>query len=220
MAKSTSKSTAKPAAKPAAKKPAAPAPAKKPAAPAPAAKKPAAAPPAKKPAAPPPAPAAAPAKKPAAPPPAPAAAPAKPAKPSKKPVGKAGYAVAEIVAASEAVDYRLLVRAANGTETYTEDTTEIDVAPPAWFALELLGPTTRRYLHLIQKEAATGLIVLMHLVDGAGATRVPAGNGWQRAVVEGSLHLIASDLLLSRPDIVELIGGHEPPIGTAKPPYT
>ena len=149
------------------------------------------------------------------------AAPAKaaPAKPAAQPAA-AAHTVAEIIAASEAVDYRLVVRTATGPTTYTEDTTEIVVGPPTWFALETVNPTARRYLHLIHKEASSGQIVLVHLTDGAGATRVPPANGWLRALVEGSLHLISSDLQLSRPDIVELIGGHEPPTGTARPPFT
>ena len=150
-------------------------------------------------------------------------APAKPAaaaKPSAKPAAVASPSVAEIIAASEAIAYALVVRASTGATTYTDATDEIVVGPPTWFALTPVAPTTRRYLYLIQKEDASGHIVLLHLVDGAGATRVPAASGWQRAIVDGTLHLLASNLLLTRADLVALIGGHEPPPSSTKPPFS
>ena len=127
---------------------------------------------------------------------------AKAAKPAAKPAAPAPLTVAEIIAASEAIACTLVVRTSAGETTYAEDTDEIVVGPPTWFALRPVTPPTRRYLYLIQKEDTTGHIVLLHLVDGAGATRVPAGAGWQRAIVEGTLHLLASDLLLNRADLV------------------
>lgn len=168
-----------------------------------------------------PAPAPAPAKPaPAKPAPAKPAAAKPAAKPSAKSAAVASPSVAEIIAASEAIAYALIVRASTGSTTYTDATDEIVVGPPTLFALAPVAPPTRRFLYLIQKEAASGHIVLVHVVDGAGATRVPAATGWQRAIVEGTLHLLASDLLLTRADLVALIGGHEPPPSSTKPPFS
>lgn len=132
---------------------------------------------------------------------------------------KVSLSVAEIEAASAAIDFHLLVLEDGATTTYTEDTTEIMVGPPTWFALAPLEPTTRRYLYVLQKDESTGLIVLLQMMDGAGAVRVPPANGWLRAVVEGTLHLIGSELLLNREDFVALIGGHQGSPGSAKPPF-
>ena len=184
-----------------------------------------------------------PAAKPVAPKPAaskPTAAPAKPSKAApaklaaalveatvgpKKGKGKGGgppaavaRTVEEISAVTEAVDFDIVVRGASGTTTYGEDTNEISIAPPTLFALQLTAVTTRRYLHLIQKDASDQ-IVLLAVIDGSGATRMPPNPAWQRAVVDGTLHLLMSDLLLSRGDIVSVIGGHEPPPTDARPPY-
>ena len=136
------------------------------------------------------------------------------------PATKAGHAVADILAASAAVDYHLVLLGSAGPMTYTEDTRDIEVSPPTWFALVPVRPTRRRYVYVLQKEVGTDRIVVIHLIDGSGAVRVPPANGWLRAVVVGMLHLVESDLFLSRCDFVAVIGGHEPPPGYARPPFT
>jgi hypothetical protein len=147
-----------------------------------------------------------------------------PAKASRSKAGARPAAVArtveEITAASDAVGFQLQVRGAGGTTTYADGADEIVVGPPTWFALVLAAATTRRYLHLVQREATSGQVVLLAMIDGSGATRIPPAPGWQRAIVEGTVHAIASDLLLTRADIVALSGGHQPPPTEARPPYT
>ena len=196
-AKPTAKAAA-PAAKPAAAKPAAVA-----AKPAAVAAKPAAV-----------------AAKPAAPKPAAAPTAAKSPAPTKAKAADAKPSVAALIAGSEAVAYRLLVLGADGPQTYADGADEIVVAPPTLFAVAPDAPSPRRYHFLLQKEDASGWVVLLHVVDGAAPTRVPAAPGWQRAIVNGTVHVIASDFPLSREDIVALIGGHEPPPSSARPPYS
>jgi len=54
--------------------------------------------------------------------------------------------------------------------------------------------------------------------DGNGL-RLPSSRAWLRAVVDGTVYVLASDLVLSRKAITAWIGGHEPPT-PPQPPYT
>ena len=123
----------------------------------------------------------------------------------------------------EAVSAQLIVLDANGPRTY-DHPDELQVGPPTLFAVAPVVPTDKRYLYLLQKETKpeTGYIVLLLVVDtreGAG-TRVPPAGAWQRAIIKGTVHLIASNLELTRDQIVAFMGGHEPPPTTAQPPFT
>lgn len=106
--------------------------------------------------------------------------------------------------------------------------------PPTWFSVALTAATAKRYLYLVQQETATGLVVLILLFDRhAGAEvgadinasdsaglRLPPRGSWLRAVVDGAVYVLASDLKLNRKAITAWIGGHEPPTTPALPPYT
>lgn len=96
------------------------------------------------------------------------------------------------------------------------------VSPPAWFAVELTSTTRKRYLYVVQHEAATGMIVVLLLVDrspgGAEPVRLPAAAGWLRAVVAGPVYVLASDLMLSQRAITAWAGASAPP-SPACPPY-
>jgi hypothetical protein len=96
------------------------------------------------------------------------------------------------------------------------------VRPPTWFSVTLTAPIEKRYLYLVQRETDSGLIVLIMLFDRSGAAaddiRLPPSGAWLRAVVDGTVHVINSDLVLSRKSITAWIGGDEPP--PAMPPYT
>ncbi|HEX2689398.1 MAG TPA: hypothetical protein VHN14_22405 [Kofleriaceae bacterium] len=104
------------------------------------------------------------------------------------------------------------------------------LVPPAWFAVTLMASTKKRFLYLVQKETGTGMVVLLLLYDRlatpATATddteglRVPQSGAWLRAIVEGTVYVLASDLVLNHKSITAWIGGHEPPTTPAKPPYT
>jgi hypothetical protein len=100
------------------------------------------------------------------------------------------------------------------------------IIPATWFSVALAAPTGKRYLYLVQQEADTGLIVLLLLSDaGAGGEhgnglRLPPSSAWMRAVVEGTVYVLASDLVLSRKSITAWLGGSEPPTTPAQPPYT
>lgn len=107
---------------------------------------------------------------------------------------------------------------------------ESALAPPSWFAVTLAASTKKRFLYLVQKETGTGLVVLILLYDRAatsGATtddtdglRIPSSGAWLRAIVDGTVYVLASDLVLTRKSITAWIGGREPPTTPAKPPYT
>jgi hypothetical protein len=105
----------------------------------------------------------------------------------------------------------------NGIQTVGGNTT---IPAGRWFAAVPLVAPVRRYQYVLQWQGASKKFVLCHLVDGSGTLRMPPANGWSRALDAGKLHVIASDLLLSRKQIAAVIGGHEPPIGPAKPPNT
>jgi hypothetical protein len=97
--------------------------------------------------------------------------------------------------------------------------------PATWFSVALTGPTKKRYLYLVQKETDTGLIVLLLLQDLRAladdtAIRLPPSGAWMRAVVDGAVYVVASDLVLTRKAITAWIGGREPPTTPARPPYT
>jgi len=100
------------------------------------------------------------------------------------------------------------------------------VVPPTWFSVTLTAPTTKRYLYLVQKETDTGLIVVIMLFDRSGATddsnglRLPPSGAWLRAVVDGAVYVLTSDLVLTRKSITAWIGAHEPPTTPPQPPYT
>jgi hypothetical protein len=100
------------------------------------------------------------------------------------------------------------------------------VVPPTWFSVALTAPTHKRYLYLVQKETDTGLIVVIMLFDRAAegsaseGLRLPSTSGWLRAVVDGTVYVLASNLVLSRKAITAWIGGHEPPTTPPQPPYT
>jgi hypothetical protein len=101
-----------------------------------------------------------------------------------------------------------------------------EIVPPMWFAVTLGEPIHKRHLYLVQKETDTGLIVVIMLFDltdgspSAGELRLPSSHGWLRAVVDGTVYVLASDLVLSRKAITAWIGGREPPTIPAQPPYT
>jgi hypothetical protein len=104
---------------------------------------------------------------------------------------------------------------------------ECALLPPVWFSVTLTVPTRKRFLYLVQQETATGLVVLLMLYErdtGADAERhdlrLPPSGAWLRAVVDGTVHVLTSDLVLSRKAITAWIGGHEPPTTPAQPPYT
>lgn len=96
------------------------------------------------------------------------------------------------------------------------------IAPPTWFSVALTAPTRKRYLYLVQQETDTGAVVVILLFDrtagsdGSGL-RLPSSGAWLRAVVDGAVYVLASDLVLTRKAITAWIGGREPPPG---PPYT
>jgi len=100
------------------------------------------------------------------------------------------------------------------------------VVPPTWFSVALTAPTRKRYLYLVQNETDTGLIVVIMLFDrsaaggDAGDLRLPQSGAWLRAVVDGTVYVLASNLVLSRKAITAWIGGHEPPTTPPQPPYT
>jgi hypothetical protein len=67
------------------------------------------------------------------------------------------------------------------------------------------------------------VLVLLFDRSAAGeqgmALRLPSSGAWLRAVVEGTVYVLASDLVLSRKSITAWLGGSEPPT-PAQPPYT
>lgn len=101
------------------------------------------------------------------------------------------------------------------------------LVPPTWFSVTLTAATAKRYFYLVQQESDTAIVVLIMLFDrsaGAGedaaGLRLPPSGGWLRAVVDGTVYVLASDLALGRKAITAWIGGREPPTVPARPPYT
>jgi hypothetical protein len=103
------------------------------------------------------------------------------------------------------------------------------LTPSTWFAVTLAASTKKRFLYLVQKETGTGLVVLIMLYDRAAATavptddtnglRIPPSGAWMRAIVDGAVYVLASDLRLTRKSITAWIGGHEPPTPPTQPAY-
>jgi hypothetical protein len=124
--------------------------------------------------------------------------------------------------AIEDAEFRMTVRDDHAARDHDSDCA---VVPATWFSVTLTAPTRKRHLYLVQKETDTRLIVVMMLFDraadhdGAGL-RLPSTSGWLRAVVDGTVYVLASDLVLSRKAITAWIGGHEPPTTPPRPPYT
>lgn len=125
--------------------------------------------------------------------------------------------------AIENIAFRMTVLDERGARDYDCDAALI---PATWFSVELAASTGKRYLYLVQHETDTDLVVLILLFD-RGATgedssglRLPPSGAWLRAVVDGTVFVLASDLALTRKSITAWIGGHEPPTVPARPPYT
>jgi len=99
------------------------------------------------------------------------------------------------------------------------------LAPSSWFSVTVTAPPEKRYLYLLQHETDTGLVALLMMFDRSAATddgrglRLPANGAWLRAVVDGPVIVIASDLVLPRKSITAWLGASEPAI-PAMPPYT
>ena len=97
--------------------------------------------------------------------------------------------------------------------------------PSTWFSVELTASTKKRYLYLVQHESDTGLVVVILLFDRNTTTsdsrglRLPPSGAWLRAMVDGPVYVLASDLVLPRKSITAWIGGREPPTIPARPPY-
>lgn len=98
--------------------------------------------------------------------------------------------------------------------------------PPAWFSVTIAAATKKRYLYLVQKETGTGAVVLILLFDLAASgqdslgLRLPPSGSWLRAVVDGAVYVLASDLVLTRKSISAWIGGNEPTTPPPRPPCT
>lgn len=120
-------------------------------------------------------------------------------------------------AATQAVAIRVEILTGDGIQTVSGATS---VPAGSWFAAVPVMPSSRRYHFVMQWQGKSKKFVLCQLVDGAGATRLPPAAGWCRALESGAIHVLASDLLLTRAQIATLIGGHEGSAGTLKPPYT
>jgi hypothetical protein len=128
--------------------------------------------------------------------------------------------------------YQLAIEDAEFRMTVLEDHAPRDhdsrcaVVPPIWFSVTLTAPVEKRYLYLVQKETDTGLIVVIMLFDRSTASadasrlRLPPAGGWLRAIVDGTVFVLASDLVLGRRAITAWIGGREPPTMPPQPPYT
>jgi hypothetical protein len=101
---------------------------------------------------------------------------------------------------------------------------ESALIPPTWFSVTLAAPTQKRYLYLVQEETDTGMIVLLMMFDrndvpgdGSGL-RLPSSGAWLRAIVDGTVYVLASNLVLTGKAITAWLGAREPP--PAQPPYT
>lgn len=122
--------------------------------------------------------------------------------------------------AIENTEFRLTIL---DNHTAREHDCERVLAPATWFSITLTAPTSKRYLYLVQEELATRCVVLLMLFDrhaiddGRPALRMPPSGAWLRAIVEGPVYVLASDLVLSRKAITAWSGGREPP---SMPPYT
>jgi hypothetical protein len=125
----------------------------------------------------------------------------------------------------EAVPFTLKLIDSGVERGFDKRVDEIEIMPPTWFAVVLTAPVQKRYLHLIQVEKESRRVVIFLLADrtalGAGdAVRLPGQGAWLRAITEGTIHVLAADVGLSREQLVQAIGGRLPPPTQAKPPYT
>jgi hypothetical protein len=97
------------------------------------------------------------------------------------------------------------------------------LAPSTWFSVTVTAPPTKRYLYLVQHETETGLVVLLLMLDRSAGDdarlRLPPSGAWLRAIVEGPVVVLASDLVLPRKSITAWLGGSEPPTTPPEPPY-
>jgi len=106
-----------------------------------------------------------------------------------------------------------------------EHDSDAALAAATWFSVTLTASTRKRCLYLVQNETDTGLVVVILLFDrtavttGDDALRLPPNGAWLRAVVDGTVHVLASDLALTRKAITAWIGGRDP-MPPARPPYT
>jgi hypothetical protein len=121
--------------------------------------------------------------------------------------------------------FRLTVLDGGGTKD-VESKAEIE--SPAWFAVTLTQEVDMRYLYILQKDASSsetrGWPVLIALLDQGEAARssgarVPPAGGWLRAIVHGTVHVLASRELAFRDDIWEwfAVRGNDPT--PTRPPY-
>jgi hypothetical protein len=98
------------------------------------------------------------------------------------------------------------------------------LAASTWFSATVTAPPSKRYLYLVQHETETGLVVLLLMFDRSAAgddgrgLRLPANGAWLRAIVEGPVVVLASDLVLPRKSITAWLGASEPP-SPPQPPY-
>ena len=92
------------------------------------------------------------------------------------------------------------------------------LAPQTWFSVAIAAATKKRYLYLVQKDAQTGVVELLLLCDRQSlegdppvlGLRMPPHGAWLRALVDGCVHVLASDLVLNRKSVTAWIGGCEP----------
>jgi hypothetical protein len=126
--------------------------------------------------------------------------------------------------AIEDTSFRMTILDGHAARNYDCDCA---LLPSTWFSVSLAASTRKRYLYLVQKETGTGLIVLVMLFDRAPTSedssglRLPSSGAWLRAVVDGVVYVLASDLVLNRKAITAWIGGHEPStMAPAHPPCT
>lgn len=125
----------------------------------------------------------------------------------------------------EAVPFTLKFIDLGVERSFDKKADEIGIMPPTWFAVVLTAPVHKRYLHVIQMEKGTRQVVIFLLADrtalGAGdAVRLPSQGAWLRAITEGTIHVLAADVGLSRQQLVQAIGGRLPPPTQSKPPFT
>lgn len=149
----------------------------------------------------------------------------KPAAPAakKKPAPKEPEALA--LPAIQVVPFNMKILDSGVERSFDKRADEILIMPPTWFAVVLSAPVEKRYLHLIQMEAESRNVVIFLLADrtalgAGGAVRLPQQGAWLRAITEGTIHVLAADVGLSRKQLIQAIGGRLPPPQQSKPPYT
>jgi hypothetical protein len=101
---------------------------------------------------------------------------------------------------------------------------ERSLAASTWFSVTVTAPPSKRYLYLVQHETETRLVVLLLMFDRSAAgdnvrgLQLPPNGAWLRAIVEGPVVVLASDLVLPRKSITAWLGASEPP-SPPQPPY-